>query len=66
MVQVKIGLLGSALVRRRGIKSFLPLFLGAFLFALPGFLCAQTEEWPWVFVGENVQLTTISGFGQKR
>jgi hypothetical protein len=58
MVQVRIGLLGSALVRRRGIKSFLPLFFGAFLFTLPGFLCAQTEEWPWVFVGENVQLTT--------
>jgi hypothetical protein len=27
-------------------------------FVLPGFLCAQAEEWPWVFVGENVQLTT--------
>ncbi|OGP88495.1 MAG: hypothetical protein A2156_03475 [Deltaproteobacteria bacterium RBG_16_48_10] len=57
-IQMKILLLGSNFAKRRGLKGFFPLFLGGFFFAFPGFLGAQAQEWPWVSVGKNFQVTS--------
>jgi hypothetical protein len=57
-IQIKMALMSCLLVRVKVFKSVIPFLLSLLLFlAFPGLFWAQEVQWPWVFEGENFEIT---------